>query len=163
MNNAQNHKGKENREMVGMSAYASEIKSWVSKTRAQYADRIPEGFPLDFANYNLPDETLHQYAMGLYNAIAAGKKTSYSAPAAQEAAPASKLMYVVPVESSDGSVTFLDRYSGKVIAGSYNMGNGLFSYYGTKDVLEVLFGRGGLDRMWSRTEDHSFFHDQAKK
>jgi hypothetical protein len=145
---------------MASAAYAKEITTWLNGIRSNYADRIPEGFPLDFASYNLPDETLHQYAMGLYNAVT--HKGAHSAPVSQEAAHGSKLMYIVPVQGADGSVTFLDQYSGKVVAGSYRLNSGLFSYYGTKDTLEVLFGRGGLSAMWQRTEDNDFFHDAKK-
>jgi hypothetical protein len=141
--------------------YRARLGTWLNTIRKDYADRIPEGFPLDFVNYDLPDDTLQKYALGLQSAIN-NRKSAHSAPVAQEAAHGSKLMYIVPVQGADGSVTFLDQYSGKVVAGSYRLNSGLFSYYGTKDTLEVLFGRGGLSAMWQRTEDNDFFHDAKK-
>ena len=143
-----------------MSEYSSSVRKWAGDTVRDFGYRLPPGFRLDFSQ-GLSDDQIEQNAETLYQMTR--KNGSYSGRSQAHSDPVDEMLYLVPHMSGDGSVTYVDRHSGRVVAGIMKEPNGLFSYFGSRKMLQMIGGRGELSQVINMMEDGDFFHSKYRK
>ena len=138
-----------------------ELMQWVSNTQRDYGAYIPKDFPMNAFKSEMSDESLYNTAMSLYTLVkAAGYNQKQAAPSEHHD---SRTFYLVPHKESDGSVYYADRKTGEIVMSITKQANGLFSYYGPKEMMEIFGGRGLMSQINQNMEDGDFFHNPEKK
>ncbi|MBI3190276.1 hypothetical protein HYZ41_01080 [archaeon] len=138
--------------------YRDQVKSYVSQMQRDFGQYVPKDFPLQFFDSNVTNETLYSMAMNLYTMVKTAKDNQK--PVHSEPDPGKKMFYLVPHTEKDGSVYYMDRFTSKVVMSMVRQPNGLFSYYGPREMMTMFGGRGELGQMLKNVEDEDFFHDK---
>jgi hypothetical protein len=147
-----------------MSAYSDRIIPWINNARAGFGKYISRDFPLQMSISSMSDDALELYSWMLEKDIR-GKSQRKSNPINGNE---SRMVYLVPSMGSDGSVTWYDRYSDRVVAGLTPTDNGMPIYFGLLEYMEKFGGRSAYDTFVNRFADAAryknyYVHDMEKR
>ena len=134
-------------------AYGNRLVSWL-KTEGVASDEATKYFMSD-----APREAKYAFASALRETENSGRRHSYGGAHSAD----DEIMHLVPYTEKNGSFSYVDRMTGKVVVSMRKQENGLFTYFGPKKWMEMLGGRGMMGSLLDRVEDGDFFRNSQKK
>ncbi|MCX6815243.1 MAG: hypothetical protein NT120_00125 [Candidatus Aenigmarchaeota archaeon] len=146
-------------------SYRNQLNEWVSYMQKDFGSQIPKDFPMQMFNSNVSNEALYNTAMSLYTIVNTSRNSGHNLHNhghSEKEAPEKRMYHLVPYTESNGNVYYIDRFENRVVMSMTRQPNGLFSYYGPREMMTVLGGRGELGDLLRRVEDSDFFHDKKK-
>jgi hypothetical protein len=139
------------------SKYRLEMKQWLNDLRADFGDYAPKE-TLNSLYSALSDKSLSDGAIDKMSAyLETATKENYKMRNGKAAKK--EMLYLVPSIAGD-IIYFHDRVSGTTPVIMHRQPNGLFSYYGEKEWITRLGGRGEFSQIFKMLEDGDYFHDK---
>jgi|GEM_PF-4541721 len=135
-----------------MSYQREQLIDWITGRKQTFKSYLSDEFPA--FDPRMSDDALNLYAVMVYNKVKEGQSRGDGSNG-----NGNGKYYLVPQVAHDGSVTYTDRLTGRVIATMSSTSDGLAVYFGDVDMIEKFFGRSALDRLNDRYKDRNFVHD----